>query len=83
MTAIRAHFDGKIIVLDDPVKLRKGQKLIVSPLRREPMEPVRSQRKSPRLKTKKGSFFELGKNPIKLGIPDLSTNVDKYLSERP
>jgi hypothetical protein len=43
MISIHAHFDGKVIVPDDPVDLRPGQDLIVQI---EPAHPDRAQQES-------------------------------------
>ena len=67
-TIIKAHFDGKTLVPDEPVKLPVGKPLRIS---------VEVERTKPRKKRK--GHFVIGKNPVNLGIPDASVNPDKYL----
>ena len=67
MIAIRAHFDGKVLVPDDPVKLPKGKALNLQ------IEVVRDTEK------RKRALLKLGAHPVRGGIPDASVNLDKYI----
>ncbi|HEY3321591.1 MAG TPA: hypothetical protein VGP72_14070 [Planctomycetota bacterium] len=62
----KAHFDGKVLVPDEPVKLPKG----------EPLE-IRVQRA--KIKGRKKKLYELGSSPVKSGVADASVNHDKYI----
>ncbi len=63
---IKAHFDGKVFVPDEPVKLRKGEKLEISVARVHIPKP-------------KGALYELGSSPVMCDVTDASTNHDKYI----
>jgi hypothetical protein len=46
MVAVKAHYDGKVIVLDEPVKLSKGQPLVVHiEVSEKRLAPKRSRKK--------------------------------------
>lgn len=66
-TTFKAHFDGKTVIPDEPIKLPKGKKLRVS-----------VEVDSPSKKKRKLTLFQ-GIKPVKLGIPDASENLDKYI----
>jgi hypothetical protein len=74
MISIHAHFDGKVIVPDDPVDLRPGQDLIVQI---EPAHPDRAQQES--------ALKWLVENSVEsLEIPaDLAEQHDHYLYGSP
>lgn len=67
MLSVRAHFDGKQIQLDEPVKLKPDAKLLITVLSEE--------------KHKDKTLFELLETPIGSieGPEDWSTNHDHYL----
>ena len=83
MRAVKAHFDGKVFVPDEPVKLPKGRPLLLSVFQAVDLsEPLRAQ--SGRSKNKSGTksitkrdpVFFLGKNPVRGGRRDASVNHD-------
>jgi hypothetical protein len=91
MNAIKAHYDGKVIVLDEPVRLRKGQKLV---LRIETLTPSGTTKASSRPRNsrngaaqrKKLSILEWAKrNAVKDDdLPtDLAHQHDHYLYGTP
>ena len=67
MLAVRAHFDGKQIRLDEPVKLKPDAKLLITVLNEE--------------KPENKTLFELLDAPIGSieGPEDWSINHDHYL----
>ena len=69
MSVIIAHFDGKVLVPDEPVSLPQGKPLQVS------IEVL--EEKLPRPKRKPS--FKIGMHPVKSGVPDASVNHDKYI----
>ena len=69
MSVIAAHFDGKVLVPDEPVSLPQGKQLKVS------IEIVKE--KPP--KAKRRPSFKIGMNPVRSGIADASVNHDKYI----
>ena len=66
MHEFNAHFDGKHLVPDEPVDFPKNTLIRVK------------ANVVGKAKKKKGNFV-IGRNPVRLGISDLSENLDKYL----
>jgi hypothetical protein len=81
MIAVKAHFDGQFIVPDEPLDLRKGQKLVV---RIEPVGRVRKSSRKPggRKKTALDRIAELRVSDDSLPA-DLSYQHDHYLYGTP
>jgi hypothetical protein len=77
MSRIRAHFDGKVIVPDEPVDLQPGQQVVldVEAVRVDQVDPL------PELAEGQDVFDWMIKNAI--GDPslptDLSANLEHYL----
>ena len=67
MIAITAHYDGKVLVPHEPVKLPKGKPLRVQ---------IEALKETAR---KKQALLKLGANPVRGGIPDASVNLDKHI----
>lgn len=74
MLEIKAHFDGKTLVPDEPVTLPENTPLRITI---EVEQPKTKQITGP--KVKRRAIWELGKNPVSLGITDASVNHDKYI----
>ncbi len=73
MTAIKAHFDGKVIVPDEPLELPVGEKLVVT------VEPA-DEEEYPLLKLAR----ELAKYPSNPDAPtDGAAQHDHYLYGTP
>lgn len=81
MIAIKAHFDGKVIVPDEPVQLPKGRPLVVH------VDVSQGQKKTKRPKKGKGvsALSWLAENAVKEdGLPaDLAHQHDHYLYGTP
>lgn len=81
MIAFRGHFDGKVIVPDEPLDLARNEPLIVR------IEPARQPAPSVSAPKTGGSFLEWAARnslPDDAGLPpDLSENLDHYLYGTP
>ena len=66
MTVITAHFNGKYLIPDKPVKLPKGKTLRL----RIDVAGRGSTGKKP---------YRLGSRPVKCSMSDASANPDKYI----
>lgn len=71
MISLKAHFDGKVIVPDEPVKLPKGRSLVVT------VQVAKSSKK----KRKQSALEWIQENAVANdSLPDdLSYNLDHYL----
>lgn len=69
---VHAHFDGKVIVPDEPLNLRPNQALIVQ------IEPVEGEREESALAWIAANAVESDALP-----PDLAEQHDHYLYGRP
>ncbi|GEM_PF-5767077 len=74
VTTFKAHFDGKALIPDEPVTLPKDKPLQVSIIVKQLKRKPKTEKKA-----KRRAIWELGKNPVRLGIPDASENHDKYI----
>ena len=84
MVAVKAHFDGKVIVLDEPVDLPKGKPLLVQiDVVQQPKPPKPA--KKPKRRRKGQSFWDwLAENAVDDTLPaDLGHQHDHYLYGTP
>ena len=65
MNAIKAHYDGKYLVPDEPVTLPTGKALRIQV---EIVDALASE-----------SLYKLADLAVPTGIPDLAMNIDHYL----
>ena len=72
MWSIRAHFDGRTIVPDEPVNLPRHQSLVVHVEAHEVAEDAHADALS--------NLMDLA---VETHIPDLARNVDHYLYGHP
>ena len=82
MVAVKAHFDGKVIVLDEPVDLPKGKPLLLQ----IDVAPENRPAKKPKRRRKGQSFWSwLAENAVDdANLPtDLSHQHDHYLYGTP
>ena len=77
MIKFKGHFDGKVIVPDEPVKIPAGQTYTVSLLEIEESRPGAPISK----KTKKDALAEIQAMACNLGPEDLSVNFRKYFGK--
>jgi hypothetical protein len=90
MIAFKGHFDGKVIVLDEPVDLPKGQALLVRVEVAKKAQKVKKGQKpkkggKPKKKGTTSVFEWLEKNAVQDdGLPsDLAHQHDHYLYGTP
>jgi hypothetical protein len=69
MSLIRAHFDGRVFVPEEPVQLPKGKTITLKVVSPKEKRPLRKRR----------PLYVLGSKPVKGGLPDASINHDKYI----
>ena len=69
MIAIKAHFDGKYLVPDEPVELPEGKTLCVR------IEVSDAEDADP--------LYHLTELAERTGVPDLALNIDHYLYGHP
>jgi hypothetical protein len=75
MIAIKAHYDGKVLVPEGPVKLPKGKLLHLQ----AEVAPDRGKKKRVANRAARKGLYRLGSNPVKCGVTDASVNHDKYI----
>ena len=85
MVAVKAHFDSKVIVLDEPVDLPKGKPLLVQIDVVQPPKPPKPAKKPKRRRKGQSVWNWLAENAVDdANLPtDLAHQHDHYLYGTP